>query len=453
MKKRNRFFLLPLALFFASCEPEFKDQIVFEPGDADFRSYVAIGNSLTAGFQSNALSREGQLNSYPFILAEQFSKVEDGMLNFNQPLMAEGVGVGPQGNAKLILTVSADCKDNTSLTPKPAAPNGQVDQFNPASVKGEKPFRNLGVPGAKTAHIVTNNYAMANPFYNRFVNPNNNSESILAAAIRANPTFYSLWIGNNDVLGYVTSGGEGDAITDQSVFELALNQIIDSLKGNNAKGVIANIPALTSLPFVTTIPWNGLLLENQQDVDNLNNAYAAYNVAAASAGIDPITFKLGANAFVIEDPSVVVGGIRQIKSHEYVTLGLSLDSVKCGGYGSQKAIPDAYTLDAIELQEVTNAIFNFNEIIETMANQNGLALVDAYSLIKEFENGVAYDGINYSTTFVTGGMFSLDGVHPNSRGHAIIANAHIDAINDKFNANVPKVNVNDFSGVFFPNLD
>src|SRR5690606_29379380 len=161
-------------------------------------------------------------------------------------------------------------------------------------------------------------------------------------------------------------------------------------------------------------------------------------------------FKLGANAMVIKDPTVAVMGIRQIKSNELVTIGLSLDSIKCYGYGSQTPIPDKYILDAIEIQEVTNAIFNFNEIIESLANAKGLALVDAHSLIKEFESGVSYDAVNYSTAFVTGGLFSLDGIHPNSRGHAIIANAHIDAINEKFHAKLPKVNVNDYAGAVFP---
>ncbi len=33
--------------------------------------------------------------------------------------------------------------------------------------------------------------------------------TVLADAVAQNPTFFSLWIGGNDVLGYATSGGDG----------------------------------------------------------------------------------------------------------------------------------------------------------------------------------------------------------------------------------------------------
>jgi hypothetical protein len=49
---KNRFiYLAVLAAGFASCEPEFENKVSAEytAGEADFTSYVAVGNSLTAG--------------------------------------------------------------------------------------------------------------------------------------------------------------------------------------------------------------------------------------------------------------------------------------------------------------------------------------------------------------------------------------------------------------------
>src|SRR5579859_7530537 len=58
-------------------------------GSADFTKYVAIGNSLTAGFQAGALFTAGQQNSFPLILSKQFSLAMDPTgattLTFNQP--------------------------------------------------------------------------------------------------------------------------------------------------------------------------------------------------------------------------------------------------------------------------------------------------------------------------------------------------------------------------------
>ena len=155
MKKINLLFLLPLAALIYSCEPEFKDEVVFEPGKADFRNYVAVGNSLTAGFQSSALSREGQLNSYPAIMAEQFAKVESGMASFKQPLLSEGPGIGPALNAELVLGYPLNCKGETSLGPVPSAPSGQLADFQQANwIGAQGPYYNFGVPGAKIGDVV-----------------------------------------------------------------------------------------------------------------------------------------------------------------------------------------------------------------------------------------------------------------------------------------------------------
>ena len=70
-----------------SCDPEID---TFQPttgAELDLTKYVAVGNSLTAGFGDNGLYREGQLNSYPAILAQQFQTVGGG--NFVQPLFTE----------------------------------------------------------------------------------------------------------------------------------------------------------------------------------------------------------------------------------------------------------------------------------------------------------------------------------------------------------------------------
>ena len=478
MKKIKLLYLIPVAALIYSCEPEFKDEIVFEPGEADFRTYVAIGNSLTAGFQGNALSREGQINSYPSILAEQFAKVEDGMATFKQPLLDPGPGIGPQGNAQLILGYPKDCTGKVSLGPVPAAPTGQIDQFSDPGtyVASQWPFHNFGVPGAKVNDVVKNGYT--SPFWVRFADqdPLAAGRSILNSALAVNPTFYSVWIGNNDILGFATSGGSAGNITPYSEFLTDLEMIINDFSSNGAEGVIANIPDITSIPFFTTVPWNGLTL-NETQAAGLNAGFGTYNagldaavgnsqLTAEEAERRKIRFTAGANAFVIVDNDMTDlsgGGLpnwRQITSNELLRLNIPMDSVRCFGFGSvdlttnpptPRPITEQYVLDTDEISMIKDAIRSYNEGIKNLANLYGLALVDTYTLIKEFESGVSYDGIDYSTEFVTGGLFSLDGVHPNSRGYAIIANAHIDAINAKFNANVPKVNVNDYEGLTFPN--
>ena len=65
---KNKFiYLATLAARFASCEPEFENPVAqdYSAGDADFSSYVAVGNSLTAGYMDGTVSRGSQVNSFP----------------------------------------------------------------------------------------------------------------------------------------------------------------------------------------------------------------------------------------------------------------------------------------------------------------------------------------------------------------------------------------------------
>jgi hypothetical protein len=46
------------------------------------------------------------------------------------------------------------------------------------------------------------------------------------------------------------------------------------------------------------------------------------------------------------------------------------------------------------------------------------------------------------TTEFLGGIFSLDGVHPTNTGYGVIANAFIDALNRKFDADLLAISLN-----------
>jgi len=48
------------------------------------------------------------------------------------------------------------------------------------------------------------------------------------------------------------------------------------------------------------------------------------------------------------------------------------------------------------------------------------------------------------------GMWSTDGIHPNARGYALVANKFIAAINDKFGASVPSAMVGSYTGAALP---
>jgi hypothetical protein len=422
----------------AGCKPEL-DDFNTSKGNADFSVYVSLGNSLTAGYSNGSLYNSAQLYSYPAIIAEQFKKAGGG--DFVQPMIEGEYGILP---GKLKLDYNTNCLGETSVGPVPDV--GQLDVIAPLGYT----VNNMGIPGAKSFHLLAANYGdpaglianppTANPYYVRFASTT--ISTVVGDAINMNPTFFTLWIGNNDILGYASEGGTGDTITGADSFGYFLNTILMSITATQAKGVIASLPNMLKAPYFTfmgtQVPYNGLVLTRQGQVDSLNFAYQALQ----------ITFQLGQNPFIVED--AVTHLPRQMKETDIFLLKLPTDSIQCYGYGSAIPIPHKYILDAEETQNVSNAIDAYNDIIATMAIQYDLGYVDTYLLMDDLEKGIITDGVTLTSEFVTGNAISLDGIHLTPMGSAYAANLFVQEINRKFNANLPVVSVTQYQSVILP---
>lgn len=439
---------LTIGVFMSSCKPKL-DAPEPSKGDVDVSRYVAIGNSITSGFADAALYYDGQMVSYPNLMAEQFKLVGGG--EFRQPLVPQAsAGIGSSGNARLVLGYKTDCKGVNGLSPVPFAQSGDFSIFT-TNISSQAPFNNMGVPGAKVITTVYPGYGNPagglgtyNPFFTRMLPPSEfASASILSKAASQQATFFSVFIGNNDVLGYALAGGASDAVTPSAGgpgvgFDASYDLIINTMTANGAKGVVANIPDVTSIPYVTTIPYNGLTLDATQAAQ-LNAAYGPLG----------ITFKEGANAFMILDPAAP-GGRRQIKSNEYVLLSTPQDSLKCAGWGSSKPLANQYVLNQTEVANIQNAVAAYNAKIRSVASAKGLAFVDVNAFMAKAKAGIVYNGINTTATFVSGGAFSLDGIHLTPRANALLANEFIKAINSQYGASIPQVDATKYNGVIFP---
>jgi len=466
MKLKYYIFILILATI-ASCKPEI-DEFDAQKGSADFSEYLAVGNSLTAGFADGALYTSGQENSFPNILATQLKTVGGG--DFKQPMMPTelGVGIGGTGlnpvlNTKYVLGYSTDCTGATSLGPVLADPDKSQQELAGelmTSVAVQGPFNNIGVVGARSIDLLIGGYGALNHYYGRFAE-NPLTDTIIAEARKIPFTFFTLWIGNNDVLGYALNGGEDDPldptdeITALPTFSFAMDAIITSLTAYGAKGAIANIPDITSIPFFTTVPYNSLQLD-QANADALNQGYAQYNAAIDQfqLPVPKIEFTPGYNAWIIADTSYpynLLGGLRQITADELVLLSVPQDSLKCAGWGSQKPIPPQFTLIASEIEEIKVATAAFNEKIKTLSELHPVAHVDMNKLLMEVAaNGIVIDGVSITSTFIQGNVFSTDGIHLTPMGYAVVANYFIDAINNTFTSSIPHANITDFDAVIYP---
>ncbi|MEI7485981.1 MAG: G-D-S-L family lipolytic protein [Chryseobacterium sp.] len=498
-------------LFTTSCENEFDTDVkdvVVSKGEADFTKYVSLGNSLTSGYRDGALYIDGQNESYPSMIAQQMKLVGGG--DFRQPLMADN-------NGGLLLNVGVNVQIATTklyiYSFIAGAPDIKNANNNVATTLTNTvltgPFNNMGVPGAKVAHLLAPGYGnvsgvlakTANPYFVRFAS--SPTTSVIADFKAQSPTFFSLWIGNNDALLYALAGADSsvETLTPPAQFAQYYNALIAEIATTNAKGVIANIPSVTSIPSLTTIPTNpltsavlgnGNVAAGEANIDNLNtNLYGPLNqiLTAFGAGdrIKPLS-KTAANPLLIKDESLpdlkvqitaaatasgnpqlvalatylgtTYGQARQAKAGDLVPLTTKSEIGKAeptalaalSAKGVSYPFADKYILIPSEITEINTAIDAYNVTIKAAAASKGYAFVDANKKMNELgsQSGVSWDGVKYTAKFVTGGAFSLDGVHLTGRGYAIIANEFIKSINATYKSTLPWVDPNKYSGVKFP---
>jgi len=392
----------------------------FSPGDADFSKYVAVGNSLTAGYQSGALTQIFQDVSYVNMIAQQ-AKVE----TFRQPLMNyPGLGVYMTSGGGILYLKYLDNPETPNtinpdpvIEPVPLADYGfdTQDPYISDEVKGWQ-YQNLGIPGAKLNDIIDVFYSIKNPYFKYVLHSNIISgKPALQQATEQNPTFITCWIGNNDVLGYATGGGAPASPTSSADFERDYQILIDSLVATGADIVTANIPDVTSIPFFTTIP--PVIIDPDKNIpfvdDDGNYVYVL--------GVNPAT------------------DLILLTAKTALAQGYGIPA-SLGGRGED--LPAEYILDASEIAVAKQAVADFNSTITNICSANNIPVVDVNHFMNDVAaNGLEYNGFTFTSKMVTGGLFSYDGVHPSTSGYAVIANLWIDKINENFNASIPNVDV------------
>ncbi|GAB6283416.1 MAG: hypothetical protein STSR0008_21830 [Ignavibacterium sp.] len=383
-----------------------------DTGNADFTRYVALGNSLTAGVQSGALYQNGQIYSYAALIAKQVNT------SFEIPLISDpGLPSGANGRIEVVSIDPFITTINSSM--------GQpINSFYP------KPYNNLGVPGAFVYDILnaTNKDNCYSALFAQTPNPlfdiilRGNGSEFTQAKLQQ-PTFITLWIGNNDVLGFGTSGGTLP-YTPIPIFTALYSQLIDSIKTLNAKAVIANIPDVSAIPFFTTVG-------DQLRAQGISTIWGTdYNNKVIPMNLSSTLITLTASELLYDE------------NGNPTMIGLT----------QENPFPNNVLLDSVEISVIQNVVNNYNTTISNLvSNEDNFVLVDIHSLLNFYRandlyGGIETNGIRFSTTFVSGGMFSLDGVHLTNQGYALVANEFIKKINEKFSAKIPLINVASIPG-------
>ena len=372
-------------------------------GQVDFSKYVALGDSISAGFQSGGLVGTVSRNSFPAILHRQATGVDTG---FTQPLVSEP-GLPP--------LLQLNSLAGPVIAPKPGPPGSLT---NPLITM---PYNNLAVPGAKVRDTVMTSTGGLHDLVLQQFSPVLHGKTALQQALLKAPTFTTIWLGNNDVLSAATSGLviEGVTLTPVAQFEADYRVVAMAMATTGTKLAFANIPDVTSLPFVTTVP----------------------NVVVNPATSQPVI--VGGSTVPLIGPNGLLGPGDRVLLTATTELRAGKGIPKALG-GTGLPLSDTSVLSAGEIATISARVAAYNTIIATVANERGGALVDVNAILRQAATrGIPIGGITFTPAFLTGGIFSYDGVHPTSFGYAFIANEFVKAINAKFGVSIPQVD-------FFP---
>ncbi|HYR13941.1 MAG TPA: hypothetical protein VEQ67_06935, partial [Mycobacterium sp.] len=208
----------------------------FVPIDPLFERYVSMGNSITAGFQSAGINDSTQLQAYPVLLANAMGSP------FFPPLLTRPGCPPPFTNAFT----------GTRVTPLGYPTSTATSCYLRQARSVPQPYvSNTAVPGAEVLDIYNNLDTASNPNALTTLMLGGLTQTQMEA--RAHPTFVTVWIGNNDVLGAATNsanGGDSTKITPVTAFQARYTSMLDSVAAVGLRGgVLIGVANVTSIPF------------------------------------------------------------------------------------------------------------------------------------------------------------------------------------------------------------
>lgn len=355
------------------------------PAGDQFETYVAIGNSITAGFQSDGLSAATQLESYAVKVAEQIGT------EFNSPLFAAPGCPPPLKNPFTGARVGNGTASTCALRQLPAP----------------EVLHNVSVPGATVIDVLSVFHPDADP--TALTLPILGGRTQIEAVADADPTFVSVWIGDNDVLSASLSGN-ATRITPVATFRDRYEALLDSLDQIGVEGGV-----LIAVGDVTLIPHQ--------------SPGAAYWDVRAN-----LPFSVDGNCAPSD------AGNTTLVPFGYA-FGTLFREAQQGASVTLDCVNDPEVLTGAEVQTLQSTVQAYNLFIEEKAQERGWAFVNVNPLFQSLRASgdiPAFPNVDQPTQ-AFGEFFSLDGVHPSGLAHRVVANEVITAINDTYGTDIERL--------------
>jgi hypothetical protein len=390
-----------------------KDVTVQQAVDPMFQSYASLGNSVTAGYQSGGINDSTQRMSYPSIFAAAANT------RFAQPNLAMPGCAPPIDN---FLTLHR-------VTPIGYPVSTATSCYLRATTSVTGAINNVAVPGAASIDPLAATSANSNALTTFILG----GATQVQRAAQVNPTFVTMWIGNNDVLANALSGCLvptasciATAMTTVPTFTTNYKNDVNGLRGiASLKGA-----ALFGVLNVTNLPtlFQASLLHNPIGV-SVDSAI----FAAASGG----AFTLDASCYNSTPGSAPLINIAMAGA---IAAGSLPHAVICKKGVFPAPIGDLYVLDSAEVPLVVAAVNGYNAYINAKADSLGWIYIDpnpALAALRLANLVPAFPVLSPTVPF--GNYFSLDGIHPSGLTDTLIANILIDSVNVRYGTSVPNV--------------
>jgi hypothetical protein len=393
MSRARRFLSSTLVLLAAVAAAACSD--VLEPPNPTaghlFDRYVAMGNSITAGYQSAGINDSTQLESYAKILADSLGT------SFNQPLLALPGCPPPVVNIFTLEVVGGAAAPPCALR-DPEIPTVLND---------------VAVPGAAVLDALTNlaDSSRANALTTLMLG----GRTQLQATRDADPTFVTVWLGNDDILGAALSG-DTTLITPLANFTARYGALADSL---------AALPSLEGAALVG--------VGDVQFTPNLSLGVAYWQ--AKQLNQLPPTFQVSNDC----GPSAL-GGVGETARVPFAYgFGVLMAGAMQGQNVTLDCLTDPPVLDPAEVAAVSQAVTEFNAVIAQVAQAHDWVYLDPnLLLIDQLQQGNIPPFPNTTGAAAVdepfGPFFSKDGVHPSLAAHRLIAQALLSAITARYGA-------------------
>lgn len=403
------------------------------PGGPMMASYVAMGNSITAGWQSDGINDSTQRASYAFLVAQQAGT------RFAYPSFTKSVSVTGLGSVTVgcpVLTANwVSQKKTDSLIPG-GIPGGCA--LRDAS-KATDILNNVAVPFAYASDLLVTGAGIKIPpaAVHTFIL---GGMAQVDRALQADPTFVSLWIGNNETLAPASTGmltGNpavgAPALVPASEFTAAFNAAVDSLvrARPSLQGILIGAVNVANAPRF----WSA-------------DSLVGVNAAARLTAIGTFTGK-GPPAVVGCGAPGVTGWLVSTELIKSIRSGaFPANAIVCNPLATPGGAGDVGVLDPTEQAALNAATDAYNATIQAKATQLGWAYLDPNPILASQRTGAnpaipAFPNFTSNTrdaaTAPFGALFSLDGVHPSAVGQRLVANAVIAAINAKYSLQIPLV--------------